>query len=58
MSNESAAQAQFTREFKVAALRLFEESGKPLSQVARELGIRPDLLYSWKRGVRKSRPLF
>jgi transposase len=30
-------------------LRLVEESGKPLTQVARELGVRAYLLYSWKR---------
>ena len=30
---------KYTREFKVEALRLVEESGKPLTQVARELGI-------------------
>ena len=45
----SRKRRQFTREFKTEALRLVEESGKPLTQVARELGIRPDLLYSWKR---------
>ena len=45
----SRKRRQFTREFKKEAVRLVEESGKPLSQVARELGIRPDLLYSWKR---------
>jgi transposase len=40
---------QFTREFKLEAVRLAQESGKPQAQVARELGIRPDMLRSWKR---------
>jgi transposase len=45
---------KFTREFKVEALRLVEESGKPLTQIARELGVRADLLYSWKRRSSKA----
>jgi transposase len=49
----SRKRRQFTREFKIEALRLVEESGKPLTQVARELGIRPDLLYSWRRRLNK-----
>lgn len=36
----SRKRRKFTREFKVEALRLVEESGKPLTQVARELGVR------------------
>jgi transposase-like protein len=35
---------QFTLEFKVEAVRLTKDSAKPLAQVARELGIRPDML--------------
>ena len=40
---------QFTLEFKVEAVRLTNDSAKPLAQVARELGIRPDMLRTWKR---------
>jgi transposase len=40
---------QFTPEFKLAAVRLANESEKPLSQVARELGIRLDMLRTWRR---------
>jgi transposase len=50
----SRKRRKFTREFKVEALRLVEESGKPLTQVARELGVRADLLYSWKRQSSKA----
>ena len=45
----SRERRQFTPEFKLEAVRKVEESGKPLTQVARELGIRADLLYGWKR---------
>ena len=44
----SRKRKKYSREFKEEALRLADESGKPLSQVARELGIRRDLLQSWK----------
>jgi transposase len=40
---------QFTSDFKLEAVRLARESGKPLAQVARELGIRPDMLRTWRR---------
>ena len=40
---------QFTREFKLEAVRLAMESGKSQAQVARDLGIRPDILRSWRR---------
>ena len=35
---------QFSREFKEEAVRLVGESGRPLSVIARELGIRPEQL--------------
>jgi transposase len=38
-----------TREYKIEAVRLASSSGKPVSAVAGELGIRPDTLYRWKR---------
>ncbi len=40
---------QFTREFTLEAVRLAQERGKPQAQIARELGMRPDMLRSWKR---------
>lgn len=42
---------QYTSEFKEEAVRLSKESGKPLAQVARELGVRANLLRRWKRQV-------
>jgi transposase len=40
---------QFIQEFKMEAVRLATLGDRPVSQVARELGIRPDMLYQWKR---------
>ncbi len=40
---------QFSQEFKLEAVRLVKESGKPQAQIARELGIRSDMLRTWKR---------
>jgi transposase len=40
---------QFSREFKVEAVRLATSGEKKLEQVARDLGIRPDTLRAWKR---------
>ena len=40
---------QFTGEFKLEAVRLANDERKPLSEVARELGIRPEMLRNWKR---------
>lgn len=44
---------KFSREFKLEAVRLVEESGRPLNQVALELGIRPDLLGAWRRQLKE-----
>lgn len=42
---------QFTREFKVEAVRLVTEEKRKRSEVARELGIRPDMLRKWELQV-------
>jgi len=39
---------KYSKEFKLEALRLMEDSGKPASEVARELGIRRNQLYKWQ----------
>ena len=39
----------FSPEFKLEAVRLVTASGRPLSQVARELDLRPEQLRQWKR---------
>ncbi len=40
---------QFTREFKLEAVRMVTDGGRSPSAVARELGIRPDMLRTWRR---------
>ena len=42
----------FTKEFKLEAVRLLENSGRPAAAVARELGIRRNQLYKWHRELR------
>ena len=42
---------KFTPEFKLEAVRLAAAGDKPLAQVARELGILPNLLRNWRRQV-------
>jgi transposase-like protein len=39
---------RFDIQFKHDALRLVQESNRNISDRARELGIRPELLYRWK----------
>jgi transposase len=38
----------FTDEFKREAVSLLTSSGRPLTQIASELGIQPSLLRSWR----------
>ena len=42
----------YTREFKVEAVRLMEESGRPPADIAMELGIRRNQLYQQNRVFR------
>ena len=37
----------FTREFKLEAVRMLRNSGRPAAEVARELGVRRNQLYKW-----------
>jgi transposase len=46
----------YTVEFKLQAVRLANESGRPIGQIARELGIRPDVLGRWRREFDRERP--
>ena len=43
----------FTKEFKLEALRLMDESDRPASEIAMELGIRRNQLYKWKEQMNK-----
>ncbi len=46
----------FTDQFKREAVSLLEGSGRPLEQVARELGLRPSVLRNWRRVARGEPP--
>ena len=41
----------FTRKFKQEAVKLVTAGGHPTAQVARELGLTPNLLRRWKQEV-------
>ena len=43
----------YTKEFKLEALRLMEESDLPASEIAMQLGIRRNQLYKWKDQMAK-----
>lgn len=43
----SKQQKTYTREFKLEAVQLVKSSGKPLSQIARDLGVSETALYNW-----------
>lgn len=39
----------YSKEFKLEAIRLADESDKPVTQVARDLGLRVNQLYQWRK---------
>lgn len=47
--SSSKTRRRYTAEFKAEAVRLVAGSGKPLAQIARELGINEQTLHSWKK---------
>jgi transposase len=40
---------RYSKEFKLEAIRLADESDKPVAQVARGLGLRVNQIYKWKK---------
>jgi len=44
---KSKSRRQYTAEFKAQAVAMLQ-TGKPVSQLAQELGISDNLLYSWR----------
>lgn len=40
---------KYDRDFKLEAIRLVTEGGRPVTEVARDLGIHENLLYNWRR---------
>ena len=47
---------EFAPEFKREAVALLESSGRPLMQIATELGIQPSMLRSWRAVIRGGSP--
>jgi transposase len=43
----------YNREFKINAVSLVTERGRRVSEVARDLGIRPNMLWRWKLELTK-----
>jgi transposase len=46
---------KFDRDFKEGAVRLVRETGRPIAQVARDLGINEGTLANWVNADRRSR---
>lgn len=42
-------QKVYTKEFKEEAVRLVQTSGKPIAQIARELGISDSAIHAWRK---------
>ncbi len=54
VSMATPTRRQFTDAFKSEAVRLTRESGRPVAQVARELGIGERVLYRWRGEQRQA----
>ncbi|NJN05834.1 MAG: transposase [Rhodobacteraceae bacterium] len=40
---------RYSKEFKLEALRLVDSAERPVSHIARELGLRVNQIYKWKK---------
>ncbi|WP_019007260.1 transposase [Cohnella laeviribosi] len=38
---------KYDKDFKIQTVRMIQEQGKPVAQVARELGVSDNTLYRW-----------
>ena len=52
---EKKKRRQFTKEFQAEAVRLVRESGKPVSELARDIDVTETSLYAWVRQDRIDR---
>jgi transposase len=48
MTSKRKPYKTYTKEFKLEAIRMMDESDRPSSEVATQLGIRRNQLYKWK----------
>ena len=53
MSSKRKPYNTYTKEFKLEALRMMDESDRPASEIAMKLGIRRNQLYKWKEQLKK-----
>jgi transposase len=51
MTSKRKPYKTYPKEFKLEAIRLMEESDRPASEIAMQLGIRRNQLYKWKDQV-------
>lgn len=42
-------QKTYTKEFKIEAVRLAETSGKPITEIARDLGVSDSTIHNWRK---------
>ena len=54
MVGENGKKKRFDKEFKISAVKMVTEEGQKACEVARSLGIHPNMLYSWKRKYAES----
>lgn len=47
--SEKKSRRQYSDEYKSEAVRLVNDSGKPVTQIARELGVNANVLHRWAR---------
>lgn len=53
--SERRSRRQYSDEYKSEAVRLANDSDKPITQVARELGVNANVLHRWMREERETR---
>ena len=49
MEGQERKHKRFDRDFKLSAVKMVTEGGHKASEVARGLGIHPNMLYNWKQ---------
>jgi len=54
MAKKIEERRSYTQEFKAEAVALAEKKDKPISQVAKDLGLNENVLYRWIRQTREA----